>query len=91
MSAPASSSFPFFRTILLQKLTECEVLAYVGRIHNLKDLNDQCRYYIIERDSEDDLNFKDEPHNYAQVPLKIARHPILKVTCKHFALPLEPF
>ena len=25
------------------------------------------------------------------IPLEIAKHPILKVTCKHFALPLEPF
>ena len=27
------------------------------------------------------------PHH----PLEIARHPVLEVTCKHFALPLEPF
>ena len=27
----------------------------------------------------------------AGYPLEIARHPILKVKCKHFALPLEPF
>ena len=25
------------------------------------------------------------------VPLKIARRPMLKVTCKHFSLLLEPF
>ena len=50
------------------------------------DLSSYTKVYLVIYDSG---SVPDQSIFY--LPLEIARHPILKVTCKHFALPLEPF
>ena len=46
---------------------------------------------ILERRAERSATKMIEKRLERGPPLEIARHPILKGTCKRFALPLEPF